>query len=414
MNIGMIGLGKLGLPCALAMEAKGFKVFGFDSSEHVRQNIDNRVFPHKEDMVDGLLQKTQIAVVSVTEVIQACDLVFVAVQTPHDPAYEGVMELPADRKDFDYTFLIDAVKNIVQATNGKPIILSVISTVLPKTMRREILPLLSPNVTLVYNPYFIAMGTCIHDFLFPEMTIMGSDSQEAMDKLFHFYRRIHEAPIVQMKLEEAELTKVIYNTYISTKIAFANTLMEMAHKIGANCDRVVDALSKATDRIISPKYMRGGMGDGGGCHPRDNIAMSWLADELSLSFNMFEEIMQAREKQTEWLANLAENAVSGTSLPIMILGKSFKPESNITTGSPALLLQRLLRRKEFVVEMYDPFIDSEMPDLSKPACFIIGTKHQVFNTYTYPNGSIVIDPFRYILTQEGVTLISVGGSPACR
>ena len=101
-------------------------------------------------------------------------------------------------------------------------------------------------------------------------------------------------------IENAELIKVSYNTLISTKIAFSNTIMELCHKLpNTNVDDVTNALKLANRRLISGSYMDGGMGDGGGCHPRDNIAMSYLSDKLNLSHNWFEHIMQQREKQKE-------------------------------------------------------------------------------------------------------------------
>ena len=94
----------------------------------------------------------------------------------------------------------------------------------------------------------------------------------------------------------------------------ANTMMEICQKTEADVDDVTAAISMATDRIISPRYLRGGMGDAGGCHPRDNIAMSWLAEELGLSCNPFEDMMRAREKQTRWLATLIDLPVGVAAL----------------------------------------------------------------------------------------------------
>jgi len=102
-------------------------------------------------------------------------------------------------------------------------------------------------------------------------------------------------------LNNAELIKVAYNTYIGMKIAFANTLMEICHKMGnIDVDQVTGALTFASRRLMSGAYLTGGMGDGGGCHPRDNIALSWLAQRLDLSFDWFASVMGAREKQTVW------------------------------------------------------------------------------------------------------------------
>jgi len=186
---------------------------------------------------------------------------------------------------------------------------------------------------LCYNPFFIAMGTTMRDFLDPEMVLFGVDDSWAAKKAKKFYRTLHHSPFYETTIETAELTKVTYNTFISTKISFVNTVMEMCDKLpNTNVDDVMNALKMCDDRIISDKYLSGGMGDGGGCHPRDNIALSWLSKKLDLSHDWFDNIMMQRENQTDWLADLIEEHSNG--LPINILGKSFKPETNITTGSP--------------------------------------------------------------------------------
>merc|ERR1712032_792216 len=101
------------------------------------------------------------------------------------------------------------------------------------------------------------------------------------------------------------------------------------------------------------------MGDGGGCHPRDNIALSWLSREKNLSFDFYEAIMLCREKQTEFLANLCIEKQNDANLPLVILGKAFKPETNLITGSPAVLLCNLLKEKGVEAQMYDPHIDTQ-------------------------------------------------------
>ena len=103
--------------------------------------------------------------------------------------------------------------------------------------------------------------------------------------------------------EEVESMKIFYNTFISTKIALVNMIQDVANKLGnMNVDRVTNALKNSTMRIMGPRYMKAGMGDGGACHPRDNIALRWLARELDLGYDLFESIMTAREKQAEAMA----------------------------------------------------------------------------------------------------------------
>ena len=148
------------------------------------------------------------------------------------------------------------------------------------------------------------------------------------------------------------------------------------------------------------------MGDGGGCHPRDSIAMSWLARELPLSHDIFENLMTARERQTEWLAEL----MCAYDLPKAIIGYSFKAGINVTVGSPALLLKAILEERGFRVFLYDPLAEGTERNLSKlaPHVFLIGARHREFRALTFPKGSVVIDPWRYLAAQNGVTFIPVG------
>ena len=235
------------------------------------------------------------------------------------------------------------------------------------------------------------------------------------NKLKNFIKTINKAPFHKTTLENAELIKVIYNTFISTKIAMMNTVMETCHHLpNTDVDDVTEALSKCDNRIISSRYLTGGMGDGGGCHPRDNIALSYLARKFKLSYNWYDNIMKQRENQTEWLADLIiENK---GDKQINILGKTFKPETNIETGSPSILLKNILEEKGETVRMWDPHVDDS--DIMKvkdeyewdkvPQLFFIGTKHKTFIDFYFMPGSVVIDPFRYLEVHNNVKYIPIG------
>jgi UDPglucose 6-dehydrogenase len=281
---------------------------------------------------------------------------------------------------------------------------------LPGTIEKYIKPVLSDKIKLCYNPFFIAMGTTINDFLNPEFVLLGVDDKSAAEKVIDFYSTIHNKKVFQTSVKNAELVKVAYNTFIGMKIVYANTMMEICQKTGCDVDQIIDAISLSDQRLISGKYLRGGMGDGGGCHPRDNIAMSWLSRELNLSHDFFNDLMVAREDQTEWLAEecLKHNR------KIYILGKSFKPETNITTGSPSILLYNILRERTEDVEIMDPHIDgrdrfeSEFSSISGENVFFIGTQHDLFTSLNFPKDSIVIDPFRYMPDLKDSKLIKIG------
>jgi UDPglucose 6-dehydrogenase len=421
MKVGFLGLGKLGLPCALAMDMKGHDVMGYDINPKVlqREQIPYReAGPNGEPSIEPILKASRLRFAKNScELVMHSEIIFVAIQTPHEERYEGVTRLPGERKDFIYRWLIAGLRELSKqiAELGEDRIVVVISTVLPGTIRKHILPAINGHVKICYNPFFIAMGTTMRDFIHPELVLLGASDENAAKCVEEFYATTVHAPIYRTSIENAEAIKVAYNTFISMKIAFANTWMELCHKIpGTDVDELTNALALATNRIISPMYLRGGMGDGGGCHPRDNIALSWLARELDLSYDLFEGLMIARERQTEWLAELMESYDPRGEARMLkvILGKSFKPETNITVGSPALLLKNLLIERGHEVVMYDPYVDVGAPTPSySPSIFLIGTKHPEFVDFDFPEGSVVIDPWRYIPQRPGIEVVSVGRIP---
>ena len=413
MNIGFIGLGKLGLPCALAAEDAGHKIFGYDINSNVEEILKTKILPYREEGAQVLLEKNEINWSSIAEVVSNSDIIFVPIQTPHDEKYEGVTRLPEERIDFDYTYLKAGMKSLSEEIlrQGEDKIVVIISTVLPGTVRREIKPLLNDHVKLCYNPFFIAMGTTIKDFTNPEFILFGVDDENAYNVSKEFYSTLHNKPVYKCTIEEAEMIKVTYNTYITMKICLANTVMELSHKMeNIDCDNVMKGLFMANERLISSKYLIGGMGDGGGCHPRDNIALSWLAKKVNLSYDWYENLMYCRENQTEWLAELTIDEKEKNNLPIVILGKTFKKETNLVVGSPSILLKNLLDEKNVESTMFDPWVDSDEAPIENKSIFFIGTNHDLFLDYKFPEGSVVIDPWRFIREQEGIKLIKVGNS----
>ncbi len=418
MKIGFVGLGKLGLPVALTVESKGHEVVGYDISENVKNIIEAKKIPYKEIWAQEYLDKSNIKFVSLENVVKHSEIIFVPIQTPHDPLYEGVTRIPNKRVDFDYTHLKSGIKNLSEAIEKekKDVVVIIISTVLPGTIRNQIKPLLGKHTKLCYNPFFIAMGSTIKDFLYPEFILFGVDDDKAAKKAEEFYKTICDSPFYKTTIENAELIKVCYNTMISTKISFVNTIMEACHHLpNTNVDEVTNALKMANRRLISDAYMSGGMGDGGGCHPRDNIALSHLSQKLDLSYDWFESIMMQREKQSEWLADLViENS---KNRQVNILGKTFKPETNLILGSPSILLENILKEKKIKVHSWDPYIDENYEKIKNKMnwdkndvkhTFFIGTKHPDFVTFKFPNDSVIIDPFRYIYNVKNSKIIRIG------
>lgn len=271
MKCAMIGLGKLGLPVSCAMAMRGHEVWGFDTD---KEKVDRyRKFDsglHEPDFDNVLREYLDHGVYlmdSVRAAVEPAEIVFIAVPTP-------------SRQDdsFDTCYVKRAVlavaEEMKQCLDYK--VIAIISTVLPGTVRREFLPVIEKvlgpagpqTFGLCYNAQFIAMGTTINDMLNPEFVLIGQLDEQSGDVLSAFYGQLVNAPLLRMSIENAEMVKVCYNTMIGFKIVYANTIMALCDRIPhADCDVVSGAISQATVRLLSPRYLRGGMGDGGGCLP---------------------------------------------------------------------------------------------------------------------------------------------------
>ena len=425
-SIGFIGVGKLGQACA-EMVAEVHDVVGYDV---------NPVEPENFTMVS-----------SMEDAVKGQDIVFIAVPTPHDPQYDGkapTSHLP--NKDFDYTIVKDILGKVnAVATQEQLIVL--ISTVLPGTVRREFVPLIT-NTRFVYNPYLIAMGTVKWDMVNPEMVMIGTeDGSETGDakQLREFYQTImqNDPNYIIGTWDEVECIKVFYNTFISAKVSLVNMIQDVAEKQGnINAEVVCDALANSDRRIMGPGYMKPGMGDGGACHPRDNIALRWMAEELDLGYDLFDAVMLSREKQAENMANRLLELASD-QLPIIIVGKAYKPLVPYEAGSSSMLVGHYIEETDTALYYLDEVV-GEMPPsavMDLPAVYLLAHNPQVTygdqldtvpNWYgehnvtdcdealsvktgngsdlTFPVGSVVVDPWRKTPAIPGVHVIHYGNT----
>jgi UDPglucose 6-dehydrogenase len=388
MRVGFIGIGKLGLPCAEAIADKGHEVFGYDLIKRSSEKI------------------------SVVDTIEKCvkgrDIVFIAVPTPHEPEYDGRSPTAhLSPKDFSYNI----VKQVLVEANkhmSRNQLLVLISTVLPGTTRREFIPLIN-NTRFVYNPYLIAMGSVAWDMVNPEMVMIGTeDGSETGDakQLVDFYKSVIEnnPRYIVGTWDECECIKVFYNTFISAKIGLVNMIQDVAEKQGnINVDVVTDALAKSTMRIMGPQYMKAGMGDGGACHPRDNIALRYLAEDLDLGYDLFDAIMTAREIQAKNLAKELVKHAEKNRMSIFIHGKAYKPGVEYCDGSYSLLIGHYCEELGHRPTYIDPLTGDDIK-----GCYgVVLLAHNKKVTYEYrgweenqdlyckiEKGSIVIDPWR--------------------
>ena len=376
MKIGFIGLGKLGLPCAEVIAQKGHDVTGYDIND-----VDTELVQFKNTIEDCVKDR---------------DIVFVAVPTPHDPSYDGKAPTAhLEPKDFSYDIVHSVLKEANEYMN-KDQLLVLISTVLPGTTRREFIQHIT-NPRFVYNPYLIAMGTVAWDMVNPDIVMIGTkDGTENGDakQLVDFYKTIMENnPSYEIGTwDECECIKVFYNTFISTKIGLVNMMQDVAEKQGnINVDVVTRALANCEKRITSPAYMKAGMGDGGSCHPRDNIALRFMANKLNLGYDLFDAVMNAREIQAKNLANRLVEISKEKDLPILLNGIAYKPGVSYQDGSYSLLVGHYCAEQGRQPMIIDPFIDIGSSE-TKFRAVVLLAHPELYVSLT--EDSVVVDPWR--------------------
>lgn len=336
-NVAVIGMGRLGLPVALSIENKGHSVVGVDIRPEIGQILESRVFPHQEAGVDELLKHTKVKLTNLYDAIDFADIVFVPIQTPALSGYEGETPLPKEKADYDYSYLIKGVEDIARAANDlkKHITLVVISTVLPGTTEKYLKPLFNKYIHYAYEPFFIGMGTTIQDFEHPEFVLLGSDeSPEAMQTIKDFWKTITDAPILEVPVKDAELIKVLYNVFLSSKISFITSAQELCHKVGANVDNISKALTMATDRILSPKYLWGGQGDGGPCFIPQEIVFTEMGGPQPIKTITAGQKVLTRDGTFKKVIKVWERIYEGELITIKARGL---PVSKATPNHPFLV-----------------------------------------------------------------------------
>ncbi|MEO1009096.1 MAG: UDP binding domain-containing protein [Planctomycetota bacterium] len=435
MNVAFIGLGKLGFPCAVGLAMRGRTVWGYDTDaalvDGYRRGEVTPFEPGLADQYASCRERMHYAG-SLREAIAKSEAILVAVPTPHAPMHDGSRPYDGVPRDFDNEpirrCVADVARCLADLDDGVFRTVFIVSTVTPGTTIETLLPAMAEhagdpaapgaNWGLVYNPFFIGQSTVVRNFLDPEFVLAGhapdhrarARTERATEAL---YGSLHDKPIRNMGWTEAECVKLCYNTYLGLKVLFANGVMELCHKLDdCDCDVVNGALKLATDRLISTKYMDGGMADGGPCHGRDQMAMSFAARRAGIGFDVFDIINRGRDEQTAWLADLIEEHRRGRD--VVLLGMAFKPGTNQTQGSPAILLARTLEARGVTPVLHDPVLAADAVLPATPALYFISTNWPTYAGHTFQRGDTVIDPWRMLSANdlpEGVEYVPIGIGP---
>lgn len=422
--VSVVGLGKLGACMATAMASRGVKTIGVDVNPACIEKIKSRVAPVFEpglaEMIagcDGLLHAT----IEIEAAVLDTQMTFVVVPTPSTPA--GA---------FSLQHVCAAMEPIARAlrekSNHHTVVLT--STVVPGSTDYVIRPLLEkvsgkrcgPDFGLCYSPEFIALGSVLKDFLNPDLLLIGECDSIAGDRLAAFYLESLgiDAPVARMAPVNAELAKLALNTFVTTKITFANLLAEICERLpGGDVDAVTRALG--LDSRIGSKYLKGALGYGGPCFPRDNNALAHLLEEMGVSTELPRTVDNLNRHQPARVAALVEEMGFHPPEKLAILGLAYKPNTNVVVDSQGVAIARHLVEKGYEVSVFDPVATEPAREVlggkvrygvgvadcvRNAAVVIIATDWPEFRSVFYQTSSssprpLILDAWRLLRTAHG-------------
>jgi len=355
-SVSVIGLGKLGAPLAACFAQRGYSVIGVDINPKTVDAINRGQAPVYEPQLSEMIARNKErlkATHDYQEAILNSEITFVLVPTPSD-----------ESNGFSLRYVLQACEGIGKSLQKKKDyhLVVITSTVSPGAVERQVKPILEffsgkrcgKEFGLCYNPEFIALGSVVRDLLNPDFVLIGESDLRSGELLASFYKSFlnPQIPIVRMSLVNAEIAKLAVNTFVTTKITFANMLARICERLpGADVDAVTGAIG--LDSRIGRKYLKGAVSYGGPCFPRDNLALIALARQVGAPADIAEATHRLNQSQIRWLADIAQKYLKKDGT-VAILGLTYKPNTDVVEESVGLLLARELAARGISVRAYDP------------------------------------------------------------
>lgn len=371
-KISVIGLGKLGTPLLVTLASRGFKVTGVDLNKNFVEKIKKAKPPIDEPKIGGLLKTYRVNITATSnypDAIKQTDISFVIVPTPS-----------AKNGAFSNDHVLFAAKSIAKVLKDKKTfhLVAIVSTVIPGSMEGEIIPTLEKfsgkkagvDFGVCYNPEFIALGSVVDNLLKPDLVLIGQLNIKSGDILESVYKNlcVNNPPIAKMNLVNAEITKISLNSFITTKISFANTIAQIcSRQKGANVEEVTKTLG--LDSRIGPKYLKGALPFGGPCFPRDNRAFAHFAKKLKLKAPLAE----ASDRVNTDLIKILAKEIAKHKSTIGILGLAYKKDTDVAEESAGVKLANQLSKAGKKVYVWDPKASKDAKKYLSPEIIVAKT-----------------------------------------
>lgn len=362
MRIAILGLGYVGCTAVGCIASQGHSVVGIDVSSAKVDALNAGISPVYEPGLGELISAarqhgTLQASVEIGTLLDDCDIAIVCVGTPSGVDGAHNMSFIAQ--------VTRAIASSISANRKNPLTVVYRSTMRPGSMENIILPIFRAVlgdacdrlIELVYNPEFLREATAIEDYFNPPKIVLGTlDGVESANMV-----ALHDginAPIFHVGIREAEITKFIDNTWHAVKVAFANEVGRVCENLNISARKVHEIFVSDTKLNISPYYTRPGGPFGGSCLPKDVRALQHIAADTGAQTHLVDALLRSNDahKHHQFL-RATEGLAPGAK--ILLVGLSFKADTDDLRESPAVDMARKMLDAGFDLDVYDPQLKPE-------------------------------------------------------
>ncbi len=358
MNLTVIGTGYVGLVSGTCFAEMGNTVTCIDIDQKKIDNLKNGIIPIYEPGLEAMVSRnvknnTLHFSTKLSENLEKCDVAFIAVGTPM-----------GDDGSADLQYVLQVAREIGQHMTHSLIVVDK-STVPVGTADkvRDVIQQeldkrnLSLSFDVVSNPEFLKEGDAINDFMKPDRVVVGSDSEEATDKMRALYSPFFRSStdrLITMDVRSAEMTKYVANAMLATKISFMNEIANICELVGADVNRV--RVGIGSDSRIGYSFIYPGSGYGGSCFPKDVKALKKTAEEHGYTAKLITSVEEVNNKQKLVIAKKVVSRFGEdlTGKTFAVWGLAFKPETDDMREAPAIYIIKELTKRGAKVNAYDP------------------------------------------------------------
>jgi UDPglucose 6-dehydrogenase len=351
MTITFVGHGYVGLVTASLFADLGNTVWVVGHTKEKIENLKKGILPIYEPGLEEIVKrnikaKRLLFTLDFKESVSNSDAVFIAVGTPPKPNGEA-----------DLSVVFEVAKKIGENLDGYTVVVTK-STVPVGTNKKtyEIINKSKPEKAkfdVASIPEFLREGQAISDTLHPDRIVIGTNSKAAQKLLVELHKPIDGAYVLT-NIETAEMIKYAANSFLATKISYANAIAHLSELTGADGSKVLEAVG--LDKRVGNQFLFAGAGYGGSCFPKDVKAMIAIARNAGYDFSLLKDVEEINKQAIRHIIEKAKNMLGGKvkGKTIGVLGLSFKPDTDDMRDAPAIIVINTLLEEGAKIKAYDP------------------------------------------------------------